>query len=419
MTQQHHSDEQQDELGFERVADALKGAFDEVPEADRTALWSVVESGLGPQHVPWHLALRNSIGNFVGSLQGPARQMAIAGAAVAVVGALFLSGVFENGNLSGVFENGNRASAAVLEQANELSVATEAALADGVLSAEEIADLHERALALLAEIESDPEALNVLTPADLKLVIELLSIVGDDLDDFVDDDHGELDDDFDEVVESILETTGLAETFREERGDEDGDDGDKLPGVLGAVESDETPEADETSEADGTPEAEGTSEADGTPEPEETSEADGTPEAEETSEADGTSEADETPEADGTPEADETPGVEEGDGGGEATPEPEESGSEQTSTVIAGTPGEYTFAAGDAGSVTFSFDGTDLEVLSVSEAADWESSVGEGEGEELDVTFRSGDLEMKFEVQRDGSDLRITTKLKTETSDDD
>lgn len=296
MTQQHRPDEQEDAADFERLTRALRTSWDEAPEADRTALWNVVQSQLGPQQVPWHVALRNSIANLSSSLQGPARQMAMAGAAVAVVGALFLSGVFQSGN---------RASAAVLEQVNELSAATAAALADGVLSDEEIADLHERALTLLAEIEDDPEALNELTPEELKLVIGTLMIVGGDLDDFTDEDHGDLDEDFDEAVESILATTTQAETFRQERGDDDGDgddgDGDERPGALGTAEVNESPEADETSEAGEADEGDETPEATGTPE------SDGTPEADGTADADEDDEADETPEATGTPKSDGTP----------------------------------------------------------------------------------------------------------------
>jgi hypothetical protein len=387
MTQQQPTNEQQDAAEFKRVADGLKGAFDEPPEADRTALWSVVESRLGPQQVPWHVALRSSITSLSGGFRGPIRQMALAGAAVAVVGALLLSGVFESRN---------RASAAVLDQVTDLSAAADAALADGTLSAEEIADLHERALALLMEIESDPEALNVLTPTDLKLVIELLSIVGDDLDDFVDDDHGELDDDFDEAVESILESTGLAETFRSERGDDDdedgadGDDGDD--GEQPAAQA--TAEADETSEATRTPEAD---------ESNDDEEANGTPEADATSEAAATPEADETPETDGTAESDE---------------DDEEPDSSETSTTIAADEGTYSFAAGAAGDVMFSFDGDEFEVVSVSEAAGWESDVSKPEGEEIRVEFRSGDQRLAFSVELNDGEIRIKTKLRSIEGDD-
>jgi len=373
MTEQHATDEQQDAADFERAVEALKAAWDEVPEADRTVLWSKVESELGPQHVPWHLSLRNAVANLGGGLRGPVRQMALAGAAVVVVGALFLSGVFENGN---------RASAAVLDQVTDLSAAADAALADGVLSDDEIADLHERALALLVEIENDPEALTVLTPADLKLVIELLSIVGDDLDDFVDDDHGELDDDFDEAVESILESTGLAQQFRTERGDDDDEDG---------VDGDDRDDDDER------PTAQSTATASATPEVTATAEPTGTPEADETPEGTSTPEVNETPEAESTSDHDEE----------------EESHSSEVRTTIPPVEGTYSFAAGEAGAVTFSFDGDEFEVDAVSEAAGWESEVSKSAGQEIKVEFRSGDQQLTFSVELHDGEIRIKTKLES------
>lgn len=376
MTERHPTDEQQDAQDLERVTDALEAMFAEVPEADRAALWSKVESRLGPQHVPWHLALRNAVANLGGSLRGPVRQMALAGTAVAVVGALFLSGVFENGN---------RASAAVLDQVTDLSAAADAALADGVLSAEEIADLHERALALLIEIQNDPEALNVLTPADLMLVIELLSIVGDDLDDFIDDDHGEWDDDFDEAVESILESSGLAATFRMERGDDDDDD-DGVDGDDGDDgDDDEQPVAQATATASATATATATA----------TSEVTATAVAT----------ADATSEATSTPESDERD---------------EESDSSEASTTIDPDEGTYSFPAGAAGGVTFSFDGDEFEVVSVATAAGWESDVSKPQGEEINVEFRAGDRQLSFEVELHDGEIRIKTKLESvESSDDD
>lgn len=379
----HQRDEQPEDAGFERIEQALRAAFDETPEADRTALWQVVESGLGAQQAPWPVALRRSLGGF---FHAPMRQLAIAGAAVAVVGAVLLSGVFQSGN---------HASAAVLEQVTGLSAATEAALADGVLTDQEIADLRERAVALLSKIEDDDQALTVLTPEELKLVVDTLGLVGGELGEHVDDDHGEYDDDFDEAVESILATTTRASDFRRERGDDDGDesegdhgntdegdDGDGRAGILGTVEASETAEADETPEAKATSEATSAREGDGS--------------EDETPEATGTAEKRSTPEADETPSANET------------------------STTIAPKAGTYSFAAGSSGVVTFSFDGSEFEVVTVSEAGGWEAEIASPEGEEIKVIFQAGEQRMSFEVELHDGDIRIKTKLaSSESSDDD
>lgn len=375
MTQQRG--EQHDSAEFERVERALRAAFDSSPGTDRGVMWARIESRLGEQHVPWHVTLRRNFGSL---FHAPMRQVALAGTAVLVVGALVLSGVFESGN---------QASAAVLDQVNELSTAADAALADGVLSPQEIADLHERAVALLAEIESDPNALTTLTPDELKLVIQLLTVVGDDLHAFANEDHGEHANDFNEAVRSITESTTRAEDFRRERGDDgheretqDGGSG----GVLGTADALETPEADDTPEATSTAAAAATAEATETPEATATPESKGTPEAEGTPEPEGTPEAEDTPEAQGTPEA----------SGG-------------TTTSIDAVAGTYTYPAGTAGNVTFSFDGSRLEVDSFGAAAGWTASVLEGSGEEIAVRFTSGDQQVTFKVARGEGTLRIST----------
>lgn len=325
----------------DRVLGALREGWDTAPEVDRAALWSAIESRLGEQRVPWQVSFRRQL---VGMFRAPMRLAAL-GAAAAVIAALLF--------LSGVFDDQSPASAAVVEQVTALSTTTRAAVTDGSLTSEEIAELRDRAVALLRDIDQDRTSLQQLTPEELRLVVDTLLLVGDDLDDFLEEDHGEFEDEFEEALESIRESESRASDLRRERGDED----DERDG--GERDDDDRSSAPATS----------------------------TPIATASSGAASAATSAATPTR------------------SEATQEP---GDDATSIPAA--RGTYTAQAGHAGSVTFSFDGERLELDSVAPAAGWAATIEEERGSELKVRFRAADQELTLEVERRDDQLQIQTK---------
>lgn len=325
----------------DRVLRALRVGWDAAPQLDRAAVWSAIDARLGEQRRPWHVSLRRRL---ISVFRTPMRLAALGVATLAIAALLFVSGILDTQS---------PASAAVVEQVNALSTTTEAAVHDGTLSDEEIAELRDRAVALLRDIDQDRTSLQQLTPEELRLVVDTLLLVGDDLDDFLDEDHGEFEDDFEEALESIRESGSRASELRRERGDEDGErDG---------AERDD----DDRSSASAT----------------------GTPVVTSSSGAGSAA----TSEATAAPSA--------------AT---EESGDDATS--IAAARGTYTAQAGNAGSITFSFDGERLELDSVAPAAGWAATVEEERGSELKVRFRGAGVQVTIEVERHDEQLRIESK---------
>jgi hypothetical protein len=337
----------------QRVVHALRDGWDAAPDVDRTALWSAVESRFQVQRRPWYRSLRHQLLSPFGA---PMRLAALGATAAVVAAVLFLSGVFDDQT---------PASAAVVQQVAALSTTTEAAVNDGSLSNEEIAELRTRAVDLLREIDRDDRSLQQLTPEELKLVVDTLLLVGDDLDDFLDDDYGEFEDDFEEALESIRESSMRASDFRRERGDEDDDDerDDEERSGLSV-----TATATATASATATPRAAGDGEH-----------HEDHPEV--------------TP-VEGTPEA-------------------------SAATSIPAIPGTYTAQAGAAGSVTFSYDGGQLQLDSVAATEGWTAAIEADRGGELKVRFRAGGQELTLEIERHDDILSVETKTSSADSEPD
>jgi hypothetical protein len=347
-----------DQHDDERVVHALRDSWDAAPEVDRAALWSAVESRLEAQQRPWYRSLYHQLLNLFAA---PMRLAALGVTAAVVAAVLFLSGVFDDQT---------PASAAVVQQVAALSTTTEAAVGDGTLSNEEIAELRTRAVELLREIDRDNRSLQQLTPEELKLVVDTLLLVGDDLDDFLEDDHGEFEDDFEEALESIHESSMRASDFRRERGDGDDED-DRDDEERSGLSVTATPTA--TASVTATPRASASAAGDDEHDDDEHPEA--------------------TP-AEGTPEA-------------------------SAATSIPATPGTYTAPAGAAGSVTFSYDGEQLQLDSVAAAEGWTSTVDHDRGGELKVRFATAGQELTLEIERHDDVLRIETKTSSTDSEHD
>ena len=150
---------------IEAVDRALGRLFDdEVPGPEQQAqLWQRIEASLGPQSTPWYRRFRGGSGWLL-----PGRRLALVGATAAVlIGAvLFVPSLGDNS-----------ASAAILEAVDDLSTTTSAALSDDDLTASELAELRERADALLDRLQDDPAALAALDLTDLAAAIESLQAV--------------------------------------------------------------------------------------------------------------------------------------------------------------------------------------------------------------------------------------------------
>jgi len=375
---------------LDRVIRGLRDAWTEVPDADRSAIWQAIEGHLGPQDNPGRDPRPGFLrGAFGGVLHGwgglfsgnPLRQIAIAGAAVIVVGALVLSGTFRSGT---------SASAEVLAQVNTLSLTTIAALDDDDLSAEEILQLRDEARRLLAQIDDDDQALRGLTAEQLAGVVDTLQRLILRLDDHEDID----DDDFHETVASIRTTSERAEGVRREHEDDD-DDHDATATPLAALTAQPTAVR---GTASATPTA---AAAASTAQPTATSEVEHDPEDDDHPSATASATPVKTP----SPSPTKT-----GTPGGTATPAPTSSPAPGTNSeqTIPAVPATYVRSVGAAGSVTFAYGSGQLTVVSVTKATGWQAIVEESAGSEIRVRFISGGTNALFEVERQDATLEIT-----------
>jgi len=397
---------------LDRVVDALRSAWSEVPDVDRATIWSAIEGNLGPQDDPGRDPrpgfLRGALGGlFVGN---PLRQLALAGTAVAVVAAVVLSGALQSGT---------SARAAVLEAVSSLSETATAALDDDSLSSQELMALRTEAARLLDEVERSEEGLRGLSPRELRGVIDTLELLILQLDPHADDDA----EDFVSAVTSIRMSSETARgVFADYEGDEgfpfDDDDltpvgSTPVPG--GAIDDD--PRATATASATATPSATGTPEPQGTPEPGATPEPGSTPEPAQTPEAEDTPHPEDTPEPGATPGPEETATPEPtstteptATPAPTATPDPTVEPPGESTSLIPAVAGSYEAAARDAGSVSYSFAGGTLTVTDVNVASGWSAEVQESAGSEIRVEFSRGLERVRLEVERQDPNLEVNVR---------
>jgi hypothetical protein len=82
-------------------------------------------------------------------------------------------------------------------------------------------------------------------------------------------------------------------------------------------------------------------------------------------------------------------------------------GAETTASEQAVSGTETTYEVGDAGTVTVTNDGTQLEILSVVQNAGWQIEIEVATGREVEVDFRNGTRRIQFNAELEDGEIRI------------
>lgn len=130
----------------------------------------------------------------------------------------------------------------------------------------------------------------------------------------------------------------------------------------------------------------------------------------------GTTSATSKPEDDGT-----TTTTEPEDDGTTGTTEPDEDGTTTTTEPAAPLtdPFTETYAVNGAGTVTISFDGIALALLEVNAAEGWDFEIDHAAGDEVEVEFRMGTTEARFEAEVDDGEVVVEIGTHEDEGDDE
>lgn len=108
------------------------------------------------------------------------------------------------------------------------------------------------------------------------------------------------------------------------------------------------------------------------------------------------------------------------DGTSTIVQEPATTSSTSTTTPAAtGEPSVRTVSAGDAGSLTVAFDGSQLQVGQTAPNAGWRVEVEQGAGREVEVTFTSGSRRIDVHVELEDGQIRERVRERHDELDGD
>jgi hypothetical protein len=95
----------------------------------------------------------------------------------------------------------------------------------------------------------------------------------------------------------------------------------------------------------------------------------------------------------------------------DTAPGPETAASEQAATGV-----ETTYEVGDAGTVTITNDGTQLEIVSVNQNDGWQIEIEVATGREVEVDFRSGTRRIQFNAELEDGEIRVRAREQVVTA---
>ena len=89
----------------------------------------------------------------------------------------------------------------------------------------------------------------------------------------------------------------------------------------------------------------------------------------------------------------------------------------ETTVSEAATPGlESSYEVGDAGTVTLTNDGSQLEVVSVEQTEGWQIEIEAAAGREVEVDFRSGTRRIQFNAELEDGEIRVRARERVVTA---
>ena len=91
-------------------------------------------------------------------------------------------------------------------------------------------------------------------------------------------------------------------------------------------------------------------------------------------------------------------------------------GSETTMSETATAGLESTYEVGDAGTVTLTNDGSQLEIVSVQQSEGWQIEIEAATGREVEVDFRSGTRRIQFNAELEDGEIRVRARERVVTA---